>query len=85
MVLGLARLPMAEAVALSFFIPLIALYLAAIARRTDRPDRASIASLFGLAGVARVAGRTGREPSGERHIDGVITAIAVGRPLRVEP
>ncbi len=52
---GLVRLPMAEAMALSFISPLVALYLAAaLLRETIRPA-AIIAALFGLAGVAVIA------------------------------
>jgi S-adenosylmethionine uptake transporter len=77
---GLARLPMAEAVALSFFAPLIALYLAAVLLGEQIGRSSIFASLLGLAGVAvLLAARLG-EPSGERHIDGVV-AIAVSAVL----
>ena len=77
---GLARLPMAEAVALSFFAPLIALYLAAVLLGEKIGRSSIVASLLGLAGVAvLLAARLG-EPSGERHIDGVV-AIAVSAIL----
>lgn len=49
---GLTRLPMAEAIALSFIAPLIALYLAALLLR-ERIGRGTIVgSVLGLAGVA---------------------------------
>ncbi|MBV1689653.1 DMT family transporter [Novosphingobium sp. G106] len=49
---ALVRLPMAEAMALSFIAPLIALYLAAVVLgETIRPT-AIVASVLGLAGVA---------------------------------
>lgn len=53
---GLTLLPMAEAIALSFIAPLIALYLAAVVlgERIGRP--AIWASLLGLAGVLLIAG-----------------------------
>jgi S-adenosylmethionine uptake transporter len=53
---GLTLLPMAEAIALSFIAPLIALYLAAavLGERIGRP--AVWASLLGLAGVLVIAG-----------------------------
>lgn len=52
---GLVRLPMAEAMALSFIAPLVALYLAAaVLGETIRPA-AIAASLFGIAGVAVIA------------------------------
>ncbi len=71
---GLARLPMAEAVALSFFAPLIALYLAAVVLK-ERIDRASIvASLMGFAGVAVLLGAR-LMAGGERHLDGVAAIV----------
>jgi S-adenosylmethionine uptake transporter len=68
---GLARLPMAEAIALSFIAPLIALYLAAVLLK-EKISRESIgASLLGLAGMAvLVFARLGAP--GERHLDGVL-------------
>ena len=52
---GLVRTPMAEAIALSFIAPLIALYLAA-AVLGERIERGAIlASLLGLAGVVVIA------------------------------
>jgi S-adenosylmethionine uptake transporter len=48
---ALARLPLAEAIALSFIAPLITLYLAAIFLGEKVGSRAVIASLLGLAGV----------------------------------
>lgn len=59
---ALARLPMAEAIALAFVAPLMALYMAAIFLG-ERIERRSIAaSLLGLAGVgAIVAGKLGRD------------------------
>jgi S-adenosylmethionine uptake transporter len=59
---GLIRLPLAEAIALSFIAPLIALYLAA-AMLGEKVGRGAItASLMGFAGVLVIgAGRLGRE------------------------
>ena len=52
---GIARLPLAEAIALSFIAPLIALFLAA-ALLGERVGRAAVAgSLLGLAGVLVMA------------------------------
>lgn len=48
---GLARVPMAEAIALSFIAPLITLYLAAIMLKETIGKNAVFASLLGLAGV----------------------------------
>lgn len=49
---GIARLPLAEAIALSFIAPLIALYLAAMLLKETIGRGAVVASLLGLAGVA---------------------------------
>jgi S-adenosylmethionine uptake transporter len=48
---GLARVPMAQAIALAFAAPLIALYLAAILLHEKIERRAILASLLGFAGV----------------------------------
>ena len=48
---GLARVPMAQAIALAFVAPLIALYLAALLLRERIERRAILASLLGFAGV----------------------------------
>ena len=48
---GLARVPLAQGVALAFVAPLIALYLAAIILKEQISRRAIFASLFGFAGV----------------------------------
>ena len=71
---GLARLPMAEAIALAFIAPLITLYLAAVLLG-EKIDRQSIlASLLGLAGMAvLVASRIGAP--GARHLDGVLAIM----------
>jgi S-adenosylmethionine uptake transporter len=53
---GLTRLPLAEAIAISFIAPLVALYLAAI-MLGERIGRGAIAaSVLGLAGVTVIAG-----------------------------
>lgn len=49
---GLTKLPLAEAIAISFIAPLIALYLAALLLGEAVTRRALAASLLGLAGVA---------------------------------
>ncbi|MBX7459056.1 DMT family transporter [Qipengyuania sp. 1NDH17] len=59
---SLVRLPLAEAIAISFVAPLIALYLAAILLGETIERRAVFAALLGLAGVVViVGGRIGRE------------------------
>jgi len=52
---GLVRLPMAEAIALSFLAPLVALWLAAIHLGERIQPRAILAAVFGLAGVVLIA------------------------------
>ncbi len=51
---GLARVPMAQAIALAFVAPLIALYLAAILLKEKIERRAILASLLGFAGVVAI-------------------------------
>lgn len=52
---GLVRLPMAEAMALSFISPLVALYLAAVLLRERIRRAAVVASVLGIAGVVVIA------------------------------
>jgi len=52
---GLTRLPLAEAIAISFTAPLVALYLAAIMLGERIGKGAIVASVLGLAGVALIA------------------------------
>ena len=71
---GLARLPMAEAIALSFIAPLIALYLASLLLKEKISRETILASLLGLAGMAvLIAARLGAP--GERHLDGVLAVF----------
>ena len=49
---SLTLLPLAQAIAISFFAPLISLYLAAVMLKEDIAPSAIVASLIGLAGVA---------------------------------
>ena len=58
---ALARLPMAEAIAIAFIAPLVALYMAAIFLGERIGPRSILASLLGLAGViVIVGGKLGR-------------------------
>lgn len=52
---GLVRLPLAEAIALSFIAPLIALYLAAVMLGEQIERRAIMATLLGFGGVLVIA------------------------------
>ncbi len=57
---GVVRVPLAEAIALSFIAPLITLYLAAVLLGEKISRNAIVASLLGLAGVVIIlAGRVG--------------------------
>ncbi|WP_336987299.1 DMT family transporter [Altererythrobacter aquiaggeris] len=53
---ALVRLPLAEAIAISFIAPLLALYLAAILLGEKIERKAIIAAILGLIGVAIIAG-----------------------------
>lgn len=69
---GLIRLPLAEAIALSFIAPLIALYLAAVMLGEKIGRGAITASLMGFAGVLVIgAGRLGREALSEDAMWGI--------------
>ena len=63
---GLAYVPLAEAIGLSFIAPLIALYLAAVLLKEDIDKRAVWASLVGFSGTfVVVAGKLGTDYSDE--------------------
>ncbi len=52
---GIARVPLAEGIALSFIAPLITLYLAAVMLKERISRQSILASLLGLAGVVVIA------------------------------
>lgn len=69
-------LPLAEAIALSFIAPLIALYLAAILLGERIGRAAIVASLLGLAGVGIImAGRLGSASHGQDALWGVAAVL----------
>jgi S-adenosylmethionine uptake transporter len=71
---GIARVPLAEGIALSFIAPLIALYLAVVLLGETVGRHSIIASIMGLCGVAvLLAARIGT--GGERHLDGVAAIL----------
>jgi S-adenosylmethionine uptake transporter len=73
---GLTLLPMAEAIALSFIAPLIALYLAAATLGESIRRGAVVASLFGLAGVVVIAyARLGASEHGDRAALGIAAVL----------
>lgn len=59
---GIARLPLAEAVALTFVAPLASLYLAAILLKEPVGRRAVLASFIGFAGVLVIVGTRAGSP-----------------------
>lgn len=73
---GLARLPLAEAVALSFVAPIIALFMAAVLLE-ERIHRSAIwASVAGLAGVTIImAGQLGRQTYGDDVLWGILAIL----------
>ena len=74
---GLARVPLAEGIALSFIAPLVALYLAAILLGEQIAPRAVGASLLGIAGVAVIVfGRAGAEGAHEDALWGTASILA---------
>ncbi len=74
---GLIRLPIAEAIALSFIAPLIALYLAAILLGERIGQRAVIASILGFAGVLLIGlARFDRGAFGPEEAEGVAAVLA---------
>lgn len=79
---GLVLLPMAEAIALSFIAPLIALYLAALFLGERVRPGALAASLLGLAGVAVIAAAgIGGAAGGPAQSPAGIAAILAGAVL----
>lgn len=77
---GLVRMPMAEAIALSFIAPLIALYLASVLLGERIGRRAVLASLLGLVGVAVIAltpgHAAGHAAGAARSLPGVAAILA---------
>ncbi|EDL49188.1 DMT family transporter [Erythrobacter sp. SD-21] len=73
---SLVRLPLAEAIAISFVAPLIALYLAALLLGERVERRAVFAALLGLTGVVVIiGGRIGREKLTE---DATVGLLLIG-------
>ncbi len=72
---GIARVPLAEGIALSFIAPLIALYLAVVLLGETVGRHSIVASLLGLAGVAvLLSARLGAD-AGARNLDGVAAIL----------
>jgi S-adenosylmethionine uptake transporter len=72
---GLARVPLAQGVALAFIAPLIALYLAAIILKERVERRAVFASLFGFAGVVVILAGGAEADLGPEALKGSIAIL----------
>jgi S-adenosylmethionine uptake transporter len=73
---GLARVPLAQGVALAFIAPLIALYLAAIFLDETISRRAILASVLGLAGVGVILSGQARAYLGHEALRGSLAILA---------
>ena len=71
---GIARLPLAEAVALTFIAPLLSLFLAAIFLHERVGRQAVLASLIGFAGVLVIVGARAGTP-GDRDLWGAASIL----------
>ena len=72
---GLARVPLAQAIALAFVAPLIALYLAAILLKERIERRAILASLLGFGGVIVIFAGQARADLGPEAFRGSIAIL----------
>jgi S-adenosylmethionine uptake transporter len=72
---GLARVPLAQGVALAFIAPLIALYLAAIILKERISRRAIFASLFGFAGVLVILAAQAEADLGPEALQGSLAIL----------
>jgi S-adenosylmethionine uptake transporter len=73
---GLARVPMAQAIALAFIAPLVALYLAALWLGEKIRRRAILASLLGFAGVVVILVGQARAELGPEALRGSAAILA---------
>ncbi len=72
---GIARVPLAEGIALSFIAPIIALYLAVVMLGETVSRHSIIASLLGIAGVLVLVVARANAAPGARHLDGVAAIL----------
>ncbi|MEA3009716.1 MAG: S-adenosylmethionine uptake transporter [Sphingomonadales bacterium] len=72
---GLARVPLAQAIALAFVAPLIALYLAALLLKERIERSAIIASLLGFAGVVVILAGQAQAEMGREALLGSISIL----------
>lgn len=73
---GLARVPLAQGVALAFVAPLIALYLAALILKEEISRRAILASLLGFAGVIVIMAAQAEANMGPEAFWGALSILA---------
>ncbi len=73
---GLARVPLAQGVALAFVAPLIALYLAALILKEEISRRAILASLLGFAGVLVIMAAQAEADMGPEAFWGALSILA---------
>lgn len=73
---GLARVPLAQGIALSFVAPLIALYLAALLLKERIERRAILASVLGFAGVLVILSAQARAHMGREALWGAAAILA---------
>jgi S-adenosylmethionine uptake transporter len=73
---GLAREPLAQAIALAFVAPLIALYLAAIILKEQIEGRAILASVLGFGGVLVIFAGQAKADLGPEAFQGSIAILA---------
>jgi S-adenosylmethionine uptake transporter len=71
---GIARLPLAEAVALTFIAPLLSLYLAAVMLKEPVGRQAVLASVIGFVGVLVIVGARAGTP-GDRDLWGAVSIL----------
>ena len=81
---GLARVPLAQGVALAFVAPLIALYLAALILKEQIERRAILASLLGFAGVLVILAGQAQARAGPGGAPGRARDPRLGGALRLE-
>jgi S-adenosylmethionine uptake transporter len=72
---GLARVPMAQAIALAFIAPLIALYLAAAFLKEKIERKAVLAALLGVAGVVVILSGQARGDFGSEALVGSLSIL----------
>lgn len=73
---GLARVPLAQGVALAFVAPLIALYLAALVLKEKIERRAILASVLGFAGVLVILAAQAEAELGPEAFQGAMSILA---------